>query len=390
MRLLLFASAFVVLPCRLSAGAETEQEIPALLERWIEVSTAPDAGPEAHELLDRLERAPRPALLGAIASSSWRAAPSRDRRALVELLGRTAGREDLRLMVELAGSSSGDAELEEAFARALDALLGREPRVFEDLARVLPDARLPIGSRIIAAAVATERPEALSLLCEGLVHAPALRATLLSHIARAARHVPRPIDPHVCATVREHLAAEDPAIVRAAVLAVAGVEDDSSAGELVPLLGHPDPRVREAAHFALKELTGRPFEADPQQWSTWWYAEVEWFATRAPELYRALESRNPGTVAAALNELSARRLDEHRLAQRVALVLARPEPELRRRACEALGQLGSTAAQMDLLLALEDRDPAVRQQALKALRAVTKIDLPLNPGAWRERLSPAH
>jgi len=86
----------------------------------------------------------------------------------------------------------------------------------------------------------------------------------------------------------------------------------------IELLHDVDAFVRQAAHEALRSMSGESYAADPERWAIWFEAEERWFAQRFPEL-----AEKP-FGSAALWMKGVRELTRHRLYRRhVAEVLVR-------------------------------------------------------------------
>ncbi len=129
-----------------------------------------------------------------------------------------------------------------------------------------------------------------------------------------------------------------------AVLAAGRLQDTTSIPALLPLLRDKVPNVRREAVFALGQIGNR--------------------AARAP-LEGLLADKDPEIVALACEALG--KLGDPQAAARLVPVLRRGTPAQKMRVCESLWRLADTSATSALLAALNDRDPAVRWRVLWAL-----------------------
>jgi HEAT repeat protein len=124
------------------------------------------------------------------------------------------------------------------------------------------------------------------------------------------------------------------------------------AGPVMELLGHPNPRVREAA--------------------AWWFARRPFLkqAVTSASLAR-LASADAGEAVAAAGVLASLR-DVDSLAA-LGAALLRPEAQLRQAAVRALGDIADPRAEAAVLSALTDEAPDVRGAAVRAYAALRGI-----------------
>src|SRR5206468_1304944 len=134
--------------------------------------------------------------------------------------------------------------------------------------------------------------------------------------------------------------------------------------------------VRDSALWALRKVSGLSLPADPVPWRTWSTEETGWHRNARPRLLQELSSRDGARVVAALRAYGVRRTRRAELAEEVTRVLASPRPELRRIACETLGQIGSSAASPALVELLADPDKSVAAAARQALQSISGLEVP--------------
>jgi HEAT repeat protein len=162
------------------------------------------------------------------------------------------------------------------------------------------------------------------------------------------------------------------------------LEDSEAIPHLIGLLSHQDRDVRESAHWALCKISGLSFAADAKAWTPWLQAEQSWWQESAADLLSELESADRARALALVQQLARRRYPRHQLAAELTRGLAHPDATVRCLTCVALGQMQSRSAVAALLLRLEDSEDAVREQAHRALRAITGADLPAGRAAWAQ------
>lgn len=352
----------------------------------------------------RLEAARRKVLLDALAgipllvesargtSGGESEESARDVEIALAVLARTGDEQSFELLISLARPRSADAQpprsLARAFEEALASMLQRKPALCERLARdfrTIAPALRPAAVRALGS-VAEHR--ALDILGDLLGAHPSLDLPILSQIGRVGATVGQPIAWKLRMRVRSYLGAPDPALRREAAVSSGKIEDVEAVPELIALLQDEHAGVRQNAHWALRLLSGKNMGADPQRWSAWHEAEVQWWNGEAQSTLAGLGLADDAGRVRALAELSSHRLFRHELAAELLWFLRRPEPQLLRAVCSTLGSLRSAVAVPGLIALLEHEDEAVRRQAHAALRSTTGRDLPMSHAAWAALLAP--
>jgi hypothetical protein len=136
---------------------------------------------------------------------------------------------------------------------------GATARVVEELVKALPAQQVLI-LRALQEAKGVENTEALAFAIprlEGAVKQKA-REALLARLARLKVE-----------SVLKYLEDDDPEIRRAAALGCAQKKIVAAVPKLIPLLRDSEKGVVQAAHAALKDLTGQDLGTDPREWEAW-------------------------------------------------------------------------------------------------------------------------
>jgi HEAT repeat protein len=321
-----------------------------------------------HAALARLPREDCLALL----ERETRASDDRRREVALDVLGTLGGRNELKLALDL-GAPAGreappDATLGAALERALLGLCEREEGTVRALAAFLP--RVPPAARVSIAAVVARagREAAASLLAERLGSAGVeADAILLLALARLGRSSDREDDLLLFERVRGMLGHPDARLRVLACVACEKLRDHEAVPDLVVMLDDRDPNLRRRAHAALRSLTGQALPADPGGWLAWLSAGLSWWDERAETCRVALVSGTAAEAAASVQELARQRLFVHHCADILALALQRPEPDVVKSACRALGATREPAALRALLTVADHPDPSVAAEARAAL-----------------------
>ena len=301
---------------------------------------------------------------------------ARVRRAAIRVLGVAGSSSAGRRMLLLArpapeGDASPDLEIDratrEALREGLADLLEREPSAMGTLKSLRRDAGHD-GTIAILRAVGDSRDDrGYDVVLDVLRWTPALAQEALAQIARL--RVPE--DAGSTAALRRHVSglldASDVAVARSAALALAHMNDLESLPGLIELLADDNEGLRRTVHGALVKMTGVRLSARSDSWERWHRREQAWMGADALACERALESSDPGRVAAALREGLAHPLFRATLVESMRQQLVNMNDDIRSLACGALADAGANAAVEDL--AARERDPSakVRASAREAL-----------------------
>lgn len=375
-------ASFALLPLILAGAAEpgdVAQRVDAVLERLARTERNAEA---ALDELDELGPAALPALRERAAAAS----ETGERRAVLRALERLGAGVDLPLALAVAGR---EPELAPELERTACALLSGDATATRHLGTAFLAAPADLAAALARAAGASRSRAALDALTELLGRRPELDALLLIQVGQLARAAHVPPGERVCSQVRSYLKQPDEQLVRSAALTLGDLGDDGSVADLIHLLRDERPVIRETSLWALRRATDLPLSGDAGRWDAWLQEEERWHAQRAPQVYAQLRHRDPAQVIGALHELGRRRFRCREIALQVHPVLAHAAPDARRQACRTLGRLGARDSVPALLPLLADRDAAVTEAALEALRELTDVELEPDPIAARQALREA-
>jgi len=297
--------------------------------------------------------------------------PGAERAAALRLLEPVARAEDLALALELSSESIGEPA-GTSLRRPLHELALRV--VADDPAALVLIPRhvaQPDGSAhsLLVRAIGAEADEAGWDALVALIGVDdALdRATLLS-VAELARRHPGTAPPDLGAQVSTYLAEDDSTLVRHALTALGALDHQDAIEPLIELLESEAPAIAQAAHGALKDLTGLGLPASAPRWELWLAEEQRWWRAEAPRLIAQLTGGEQSE--------SRHRLRRDELAAELVRVVEGGSPLLRREACDALGALGAKSAVPALRQLALDTDPESRLHA-SAVRALARIGVEL-------------
>ncbi len=270
-----------------------------------------------------------------------------------------------------------------AYESALDRIVERDPDALFELPTACREGHASLIAPAVRVAGKAGGPPALRVLSDLLGRIPGAEALILGEMARLGPSVPHPVDLDVADEIRRQLDSGEPQIVIAAILAAHGLGDTGSVDRLIGLLDTPYGGGAKA-HAALRDLTGKRFAADRYSWLEWYREEREWWKTEARSQLARIPHGDPAEVSGILQGLAGKRLYRHELAPGVTAALRRTEVDLVRLGCAVLSNLGSPLVVSDLIEVLEYPNPAVHEEARRALRSITGKDLGPDPVAWQE------
>jgi HEAT repeat protein len=338
-----------------------------------------------------LARLPREGCLTLLARET-RASDDRRREAALEVVGRLGGKGELKLALDLGTPAERESPPEAALSAALErALLGlceREEGTARALASLYPRVPPSVQTSIAAIVARTGGEEASTLLGTMLGNASAAAdAILLLELAQSSPWGASE-DTLLLERVRGILGHPDARLRVLACLAVEKLRDHEAVPDLVVLLEDRDPNLRRRAHAALSSLTGLSLPPDHEGWLTWLSEGLAWWDERAEPCRIALVSGTTVEAAESVRELARQRLFVHHAAGILALAVQRPEPDIVKSACIALGTMRESAAQQALLSVVTHPDPAIAEEARAALRRLARARTPdVSPKATLPRLN---
>jgi len=308
------------------------------------------------------------------------------RRVQVEVLGAVGGSPALLSAVEHTRVEEGelDPRLAEALEEAVGSILRRHPRGYQVLEREWPKlSELELGA-IVRGVGGTRDPRGLPLLADLLNFAPTQRRLIAAQVPLVAPSDDARVNNEMATLLLDQLDSDDEHLVRAAILGLGCLEDFNCVPRLIELLASDSAALRANAHHALVQLLNKPTRPTHKLWESWYRKEQLWSERESSRVLADLDSPRQEAVLRALKELGLRRLDRHRLALRVAVLLEHPTESIRITACDALAGLGSRWAIEPLREAFDGGSATMRTSAGKALRAITGEDRPEEDLAWSD------
>ena len=289
--------------------------------------------------------------------------------------------EDIRIGLEVSDSSSTE-ELEQTVTRILQRDLGAFAALKNHIRSETPDN----ASTLVRAAGATASYAGMQTLVELLGPDPGLDRVLLTHIGQIGRAAPWHVNDHARESVRRYLSSEDEQVRRSALYAAGGLGDYAVVETAIGLLESESRSSREAAHWALKNITGLGFSANPAAWVSWHATESRWYEERARRLFGQLATSSSRGIANALGELSAHCYRRDVSVEKIVVLLNHGDPFVRRAACQALRDLQAAAAVPALVASMADTDEGVALQAWNALKTITGRQTAFDVDAWSREL----
>lgn len=349
-------------------------------------------------LLRGLTELGRPTVLPYVTERYEEPATPGERSAAILVFGAVGEGSELRLMLDVAIAPEEvegepvevmDATVAAALRSSVTMLLTREPRSFRELDNAWSALPNFVLGELVLGVGATHDPRALAFMDDVFERSPEMRERILSQVPLLGASEERAINDSLASKILVQLNSEQESTLRAACLALGGLEDSRCVPRLVELLGEGPPAVAQSAHWALGKLLNRQASASFGAWRAWLRDEQRWLREEEPTLLRQLRSAHEEEVLAALRAFSPRRLNRHELAIEVGVVLTDPSERVRQMACIVLAELGSRWSIRDLCGALDDQSDAVREAAQRALQVITGQNLGADPESWREVLAPA-
>lgn len=190
-------------------------------------------------------------------------------------------------------------------------------------------------------------------------------------------------------TVRLYLSSSHPRMRRQAALSLGSMRASGSVADLIALLDDVERRVQRAAHWSLGRISGLELPADPEAWTRWHEAELEWLDTRCAALIESLEAGEAARVIDATRMLSLHPVHAASACEALEGLLEHEDALVVSAACSALAKLDSVGSFGLLVQALDDPRAEVRRAAARCLEILTGQRLGTESGAWLAWLVPA-
>ncbi len=317
-------------------------------------------------------------------------APEPERRTAMRVLAEVGTEQDILLLIHLASPPAEEVGVPRSrravFEDSLGRILEREPKGAWALRSHFSDSEASLLAPMVRRIGALGTEDALHVLSTLLSRVGEADPIVLSEIAKIGDEVPHPVDEFVLTNVRSHLRGNDSTTVRLAMQALASLEDYDAAAALVQCLEHEDQNIRDTAGDALRKITSRNFRTEYRKWDTWYRDEMQWWTKESAACFRDLSSRDSTKALRAILEIGQHGMYRHELAQALAPVLERREPELVILACSTLGHFRSHGVVASLVDLLDHRDEEISSAAWSALKRITGRELPPDREQWSAAL----
>ena len=313
--------------------------------------------------------------------------PSTRRLAILLILEGIGSHVDITLAAQVASIDPIDAALLEALEETVFQVLLRDVRGFGQVRGPALAGDVQVGAALVRAVARTESPVASTLLVSLLGIERDLDAMILQELATLIAANRGHVDPSIAPMLARFFKDEDPFIRRAAARAAGPTLNHTLAEELVVLLEDPEPGVRDAAHWSLRELSGVQLPGHQNRWKAWLEGQRRWYESRGQTALDHLYTRNKSRVLVALREIAAHPLHRLKTVPEVERLLGHNSPTVRLTACATLIQLGFSSQPELLTELLDDEHETVSQAAHGALQALTGQVLPPSPEPWLEFLA---
>jgi len=363
----------------LGAGRELAKLGPAALEPLFDAlakGAESLSTPQRTALTSALGALPREAVLSLLARVARAPRDEGERVAAFGLLASFGTRGELKLALDLASRAEDQEPLapgvDAALEQALVGICTREEGASLTLASFFGQVPPALQASIVASLSRAGGAQVPSLFAAQLGDGVEADAMLLLALGNHATRFGACDDQLVLERVRGYLGHPDRRLSVLACLALEKLRDYQAVPDLVVLLDDSNKALSERAHAALRSLTGLEFGAGTEGWMAWLSPSLDWWDERADAARVALVSGTPAEAAAALAEVAPQRLFLADVVQLLELALHRPEPDLVRGACRALGSLHEACAVSALEQALEQADPALGPELQRTLARIAR------------------
>jgi len=347
-----------------------DESVPAG-EGELRVRLAPKTLVAVHKALSQFEHAQVLANLRLRVASSpeWE-----QRKVVIEILGNLGEAADLGLLLEAATPAADgvgfDVRPVMLTQPALERILARHPAALENVAKRLTSVHEALAPALARAIGSSRSPKSFDLLVGALGVNPAIDMVVIPNLARAEGRNNSSQRGRALEVVRADLASSEPMLARLAAIACGELGDHISASALCELLEGHDPKLTQAAHEALQQLSALSFTAQRSRWQMWLRLEETWYRSEADFTLGQLRSKNEKLVLQALETLAQHPLYRESFTPSVVAVTSRSEPSLRSMACSVLGRWRSRASIPLLRDLARDPSPEVAKAAAEALHSI--------------------
>jgi len=347
----------------------------------------PLEGARRRAVLLAFELMPREELLRSLDPRAPRASRARWHESALLVLAQAGLAQDYDLALEIARAPNPDPEnVASALREALIALHRREPTSVGRVATRVGRGPLELDAALLQALGRSDLASAGPALVRTLGRSAKLDALALEELGAWGQRGTRSLDAQDARRVRDELQSPHAPTKRAALLALALLDDVASVPEIAQQLESSDASTRGNAHWALEHLTGLRLRNDARSWSTWIAREQTWWDEQGERALDDLRSGEPGRVARATNALARRRLLRAEFETDLVELLYASSTELVELAAASLSALGARCALPTLVDLLADSEQRIANAAWRALRAISGRSLPLDRALWIEAL----
>lgn len=358
-----------------------------VLDEFEEPRYVPLETPHEVRLLHTLTELPHESVRGHLHRVGFGSPDPSEKNLVLRLLQHVGVGDDVPLLLEVseppAGKRRPDRMTSEWFQLALRGILEREPAVPHAIEERFAELHPGLVAPIVRTVSGLRSRAALECLTNLLGVVEEADGLLLLEVGRLAGQVPPPFHRTTRDAVRRNLHKGDVETLLRTADVIGKLEDREALPLLIGLLDHRVAGVGKEANEALKLMTRQDLGADRQRWEEWYGKTMRWWHEDAPKMLDDLRHGKPGDASAALLELSRQRVFRHDLVEPVTAVLGRKEHELVLLACAVLGHLGSWKAIPVLVERLDDPDPKVQAEAMRALQRITG-KMHRDVGPWKE------
>ncbi|MEM6674572.1 MAG: HEAT repeat domain-containing protein [Planctomycetota bacterium] len=348
-------------------------------------------------LLRPLDEHDREAIYIALRANDWDAVALRVQSSLAKdpsvdecvhalrLWGEIAPARDLVAILDVASAneSGADRRVRETFAEAIGTFIERDRDALLGLRTLYLRADPSLLAPIVDAVGDRRDHESLHALVRLLGLVPEVDTYLLVQIAESAKSVLRPVPAELLSDLRPALRRESRGDRIEAVRALARLDDVDAVTDLIALLEDRDNVVADEARRALEQITGERLGSDAAIWSTWHDSAVDWLHDELPVHVAAMRGDDPARTGRALLRIARYRIFRHDLVGHVAETLHHENDDIAALGCSVLGHLGTQAAVVALVDALDHPSTDVGRAAYEALRRITGEDRGTDPEDWR-------
>ena len=303
------------------------------------------------------------------------------------LLAQRGGAAELELARDLVAPHDPDERPDRALLRAYEAalrgMLGRDRRALRLLEDHWDEWPESLWLSTVKAVGGAESTEALDFLTWLLQDAEGTHLFLVQQIGRVAERAGMQGDFALHSLLIGTAASMDASLRRESCMTLGRLHCSEALGELIDLLQDDNAGVRDAAYWAVREITGKSMKAEPARWQRWYAGEERWWRDEFAGVREDLHADDLATVGVAVRAIGGRKLHRRELAAELIPLLEDRRVEVVRMTIAGLGALGSMTAVDPLVVLLEAEDAAVRGLALQALHSITgRRDLPPERAAW--------